>query len=173
MIQNIHHRDFTQTPVEVGQLIDTLASKQDRLWPRDRWPAMRFDRSLEVGARGGHSPIHYTIERYTPASEIVFRFHKPAGFNGTHGYFVTSLANGLTRLEHRLEMTTSGPALLTWPLIFRPLHDALIEDSLDKAEKHLTGALAQASRWTPWVKFLRWMIAGRSARANTDKRQTT
>jgi hypothetical protein len=31
-------------------------------------------------------------------------------------------------LRHETRMTTHGPALSTWPLIFGPLHDALTED---------------------------------------------
>jgi hypothetical protein len=56
-----------------------------------------------------------------------------------------------------LKMEVTGPALLSWPLIFRPLHDALIEDSLTKAQRSL-GARAEAKRWPLRVRTLRWMF---------------
>ncbi len=31
-------------------------------------------------------------------------------------------------------MSTHGLAVLSWPLVYRPMHDALIEDSLATAE---------------------------------------
>ena len=43
-------------PGVAGRLLDGLSAADDRLWPKDRWPAMRFDRPLKVGARGGHGP---------------------------------------------------------------------------------------------------------------------
>jgi antitoxin (DNA-binding transcriptional repressor) of toxin-antitoxin stability system len=51
-VRNVHERVFPAPPAQVGALIDTLASADDRLWPGDRWPPMRFDRALSVGARG-------------------------------------------------------------------------------------------------------------------------
>jgi hypothetical protein len=52
-------------------------------------------------------------------------------------------------------------AALTWPLIFRPLHEALIEDSLDDAERALGGE-PPAREWSPWVRLLRRLFrAGR------------
>ena len=38
-------------------------------------------------------------------------------------------------LRHELSLSPSGAAKLTWPLFFRPMHDALIEESLDRAER--------------------------------------
>ena len=66
-------------------------------------------------------------------------------------------------LRHTLRMSTRGPALLSWPLVFRPLHDALIEDSLATAEASL-GQPTQIQPWSAWVKFLRWMATGGKTR---------
>ncbi len=57
MVLNIHSRDLHTSRDAVGALLDSLASDQDLLWPGDRWPAMRFDRPLQVGAVGGYGPI--------------------------------------------------------------------------------------------------------------------
>lgn len=61
-------------------------------------------------------------------------------------------------------MKTHGMAQLTWPLIFCPLHDALIEDSLSFAELRLN-LTPTVSAWSWWVKLLRWMISGGKSRA--------
>jgi hypothetical protein len=56
-----------------------------------------------------------------------------------------------------------GLALVTWPLAFRPMHDALIEDSLACAEASL-GLPPAVHHWSPWVKVLRWIISRGKAR---------
>ena len=56
-VRNIHERRISAPVIQVGALIDTLASKNDKLWPIHKWPAMRFDKDLEIGAKGGHGPV--------------------------------------------------------------------------------------------------------------------
>src|SRR5688572_30624625 len=124
-VLNIHERTFDFPADKVGALIDTLASPKDRLWPNGLWPRMEFDRPLGVGAVGGHGPIRYSVEEYRPGRSVKFRFSGPRGFDGYHGFFVVP-DGARTILRHTLEMTTHGPALVSWPLVFRPLHDALI-----------------------------------------------
>ncbi len=115
---------------------------------------MRFDRPLQVGACGGHGPIRYTVEVYEPGWYIAFCFHAPPGFNGYHAFLVEPLDAEHTRLRHVLVMQPFGPARLTWPLIFRPLHNALIEDALDRAALAF-GAPPAAPPWSDWVRLLR------------------
>jgi hypothetical protein len=62
-------------------------------------------------------------------------------------------------LREMLKMKTHGLAVLSWPLIFRPLHDGLIEDSLTCAEVRLE-LEPKISNWSTWVKLLRWVITG-------------
>ena len=156
-IKNIHERRISAPVIQVGALIDTLASKDDKLWPILKWPAMRFNKDLEVGAKGGHGPVRYFIESYEPGKGIRFQFTGPKGFNGYHSFSVEQSGSGAV-LRHVLEMKTSGLAILSWPLIFRPLHDALIEDSFDKAERNM-GGNPSGSSWTWWVKLLRWLLS--------------
>jgi hypothetical protein len=54
-------------------------------------------------------------------------------------------------------MHTSGFALLTWPLVIRWLHDALIEDAFDKTENHFLSQ-KKVTSWSAWVKFLKWLL---------------
>ena len=154
-VLNVHERVLDASASRVGALLDSLASSDDALWPHDRWPAMSFDRPLEVGAVGGHGPVRYSVEAYDPGQRVRFRFTAPRGFDGTHGYYVEPLDEERTVLRHVLEMQATGPALVSWPLVFRPLHDALIEDSLDRAEQHL-GMTPHPRSWPVWVRVLRW-----------------
>ena len=123
---------------------------------------MEFDRILSVGAVGGHGPIRYFVEAYTPGQSIKFRFTGPRGFNGYHGYEVLNSTAQSCILRHTLEMATQGPAIISWPLVFRPLHDALLEDSLALAQASL-GVSPNVRKWSLWVKVLRWFVSkGRS-----------
>lgn len=167
-VVNIHERVLPASKAEVGRLIDTLASAHDLLWPREQWPALRFDRGLRVGSTGGHGPIRYRIEVYEQGARIVCRFTRPTGFSGTHAFVVLEQPGGRTMLRHELRMTAEGPARVTWPLVFRPLHDALLEDSLDKAERQVTGAVAIPNRWSWYVRLLRWIAtSGRRQKAES------
>ena len=157
-VVNIHSREFPVSSTEVGRLLDSLSSKNDLLWPHQLWPRMKFDKPLAVSAKGGHGPIRYFVEEYVPGIRIVFRFTGPKGFNGLHRYDVSDLENGKTELRHTLEMNTHGPAMISWPLIFRPLHDALIEDSLSFAELHL-GLEPVVKEWSLYVRSLRRVLS--------------
>ncbi|AHH18242.1 hypothetical protein NONO_c34550 [Nocardia nova SH22a] len=153
-VLNIHARHVGATQAQAGALIDSLASDSDRLWPVDSWPAMRFDRPLGVGAVGGHGPVRYVVEQYQPGSWVRFRFTGPRGFDGFHEYTVHQLPDGSTGLRHLLAMHVHGSARLTWPLAYRWMHDALLEDSLDRAESVLTGSVRSPARWSLLVRLL-------------------
>jgi hypothetical protein len=156
-VLNIHERRLTSSPEALGALIDGLAGEQDGLWPRQAWPPMRFDRPLAVGARGGHGPVRYTVTGYVPGCWIRFGFTGPRGFRGFHEFAVSQAGDGAV-LGHTLAMHLRGPARLSWPLVFRPLHDALAEDSLDCAEQTITGQVGQPARWSLYVRLLRRLL---------------
>ena len=81
-VLNEHSRVVPSSPGSVGELLDTLASKRDLLWPH-----------------------------------------------------------------------------LTWPLVFRPLHDTLLEDALDRAQATLSGDEWVKRGWPLSVRALRRMLA--------------
>ncbi|UVS78497.1 SRPBCC family protein [Actinokineospora sp. UTMC 2448] len=149
MIKNVHTRTVAEG---VGALIDTLAGPDDRLWPHDHWPAMRFDRGLAVGAVGGHGPVGYTVEEHVPGRRVRFRFTAPDGFDGYH-----ELTAEGAELRHELVMRARGLARLSWPLVFRPLHDALIEDAFDLACREM-GVPHRPARWSAYVRLLRAVL---------------
>ncbi len=156
-VRNVHERVIPAGVVEVGRMIDTLGSAGDVVWPHERWPPMKLDRPLQVGAAGGHGPIRYRVESYEPGRKVRFRFLSPEGFVGTHGLDVEDAGEGACILRHVIEMRTAGMAVLNWSLIIRPLHDALLEDAMDKVEGAFRGAKPPRA-WTRRVVFLRWLV---------------
>ncbi|MFT4199168.1 SRPBCC family protein [Gordonia sp. (in: high G+C Gram-positive bacteria)] len=152
-VTNIHEREYPVAAPDVAALVATLSSERDRLWPTESWPPMRFDRGLVEGAIGGHGPVRYRVERVDPAGVVVFRFTGPKGFDGWHGYSVHAHSPSATVLRHELRMRTSGWARASWPLFFRPLHDALIEESLDKAAREF-GVDDVRYRGPLWTRLL-------------------
>lgn len=162
-ILNVHERILPGTVDQVGALLDGLAGPHDELWPEDRWPGlpMRFDRPLGVGAKGGHGPVRYRVEEYVPGRHVVFRFSERMGLDGTHRLEVDD-SEGVVELRHVLAGRPKRPkALLTWLLITRPIHDAVLEDLLDRAELAVSGRVLQPARWSRWVRVLRRLFAGR------------
>lgn len=156
-VLNIHERELRATPEQVGLLIDSFASKEDALWPGHLWVNMKFDRPLGIGATGGHGPVRYFVEEYIPGRSIKFRFIGPKGFNGFHSFEIIRAIGPIVLLRHTLQMTTHGLAILSWPIFFRPMHDAVLEDSLATAQASL-GQPPRMQPWSSWVKFLRWVI---------------
>ena len=158
MVINRHERILKASPKAVGVLIDSLSSSHDQLWPHNRgWPAIQFDRPLQVGAIGGHGPIGYDVKTYTPSQEIVFRFTVPKGFNGTHGLHLEVVSPNQTRLTHVLEAKLEGGMWFAWTFMFRPMHDALVEDALDNAQILFEPNIKRQS-WSLYVRFLRFAM---------------
>lgn len=162
-VLNIHQREFAADPQRLGALLDSLASDEDRLWPKRLWPRMAFDRPLGVGARGGHGPIRYFVEKYTPGESIEYRFTGPKGFAGVHGFEIVAGPERTSALRHTVKMRTHGAAIVSWPLIYRPMHDALIEDALATAEVSL-GLSPTVKAWSVRVRMLRRIVSRGKAR---------
>ncbi|MEZ0090829.1 SRPBCC family protein [Streptacidiphilus sp. EB129] len=154
-VYNVHERLLAATESEVGALIDTLSSSDDKLWAQLGWPQMEFDRPLATGAVGGHGPVRYTVAAYVPSMWVRFAFSGPRGFHGFHEYAALAVDKEHTLLRHTLAMDARGPARLGWPLVWRPLHDACLEDSLDRAELACTGTVARPAHWSRYVRLLR------------------
>jgi len=107
--RNVHERRVPVPAATAEALLDSLAGPEDRSWPRQQWPAMRFDRPLGAGARGGHGPVRYTVEEYVPGRRVRFRFLGPTGFDGYHEYEVPVEDDSACRLRHSLAMTAHRP----------------------------------------------------------------
>ena len=166
-ILNVHERSLDVPAQKVGELIDGLASAKDMLWPVDRWPAMRFDRPLAVGASGGHGPIRYAVESYVPGRSVQFHFKEPKGLLGAHRFEIEPLDGGRALLRHVIDMRATGLTWLAWTLAIRPLHNALLEDALDRAEV-FTGKQLPPRALSTWVKAIRWMLRRKRKRESVQ-----
>jgi hypothetical protein len=170
-VLNVHERRMPVPADQVGALLDALAGDDDPLWPQPDWPRMRLDRGLRIGSRGGHGPIRYTVTAYVPGQWVRFRFSAPGGFQGFHEFTVEPDEPGRAVLRHVIAMRLRGSARLSWPLAFRWLHDALLEECLDRAALALEPTAGDGRRRrSSYVRLLRYLTSQTTARA---KRQSS
>jgi hypothetical protein len=155
-VTNIHERTLLMNAGDAWYLIESLGAANDLLWPVGCWPRMRLDRPLTLGASGGHGPIGYTVVEYVPRVAVKFRFNRPAGYDGYHEFRILPRAGGVT-LRHTLIMQTRGSASWSWLLVLRPLHDALLQDLMDRASSYSSGHPFESS-WSLRVMFTRWLL---------------
>ena len=155
LVSNVHQREYPISAARLGRLLDTLAGPDDRLWPTG-WPPIHFDRPLQEGAVGGHGPIHYSVCRYAPGRLVECRFTPSAGVEGTHTFEVLPGERaGTAVLRHLLIVRPHGRMRLLWPLAIRWLHDALLEELLDRAGTNIGAPTATPTRRSAWVRALR------------------
>jgi hypothetical protein len=167
-IRNVHERRMLGATTGAGELFDSLGGPGDRLWPSDRWPPMKLDDGLNRGSSGGHGPVRYCVTAYDPGRRVVFSFLDSGlakGMRGGHGFEVVATDEGVM-IRHELEATCGVMTWLLWGLVIRPLHDALLEDALDRAERAMNPESTASSTWSPWVRLLRSILA-RQQRATT------
>jgi hypothetical protein len=156
-VTNVHTRIIAQPIAYIGKILSTLATKEDLIWPHEHWPKMKFKNGLLLGEYGGHGPIRYVVTKYLPEACIEFAFVKPKGFNGIHKLELTELDKNRTELKHTISINTSGAGTFLWLIAIRSLHDALIEDALDKVENHFSNS-SKKVRWSLWVRMLRVIL---------------
>jgi len=156
MVRNVHTRRFPGAESRLIELLDTLGTADDRLWPVADWPPTRLDGPRVPGTTAGHGPVRYVLEEAS-RSRLRFRFTAPTGLHGYHEFTVTSDV-----LTHVLAGTLHDWARLSWPLVFRPLHDALLEQLLDRAELAVTGKVDRPVGWSRYVRCLRALARIRS-----------
>jgi hypothetical protein len=169
-IDNRHERRFQAKADALGGILDTLSGPDDRLWPWMNWPPMLFDTNLKAGAKGGHGVVRYAVEEYAPGQRVIFRFDGTgltADLDGRH-YFEVISRNKHVVLRHVIDADCGFKAWLKWKIVIEPLHDALLEDALDLAERALNGCVAKPAHWSPRVKILRNILARKRRRAERE-----
>ncbi len=122
---------------------------------------MTLDRPLGIGASGGHGPIRYTCTQYIPGREAEFTLDRKElsmGFLGRHVFEVVPRPHGII-FRHTIDMELDFRNWLRWKFLVETIHDAVIEDLLDNAEKHVRGAVSQAARWGVRVRLIRRWLA--------------
>jgi hypothetical protein len=118
---------------------------------------MQLDDGLEVGSSGGHGAIRYAVSESVPGQRIEFTFlpmREVGTFIGRHFYEVVAATDGVV-LRHVLDVKTSLRTWMLWMLVIAPLHDALIEDAFDKAERNLGLENPRPAKWSLRVRILR------------------
>lgn len=152
-VLSVHRVYLPCTPLTAGAWLDALGSEHDKIWPSQGWPPMRVAGPLAVGAVGSHGPVTYHVVDYVPGLRLCFRFLRPVGFRGSHTFEIRPEGDGCI-FEHRVEISTSGWAILGWPLVFGPLHDALARDAGARAQV-AAGLVPTGSPWSAYVRLLR------------------
>ena len=154
-IENVHSREVPASAPTVGAILDTLAGPHDRIWPIERWPndPIAFDRPLGVGAHGGHGPIRYSVVAYRPGRLVEFEFEPGSGLRGRHRLEVEPTGADRALLRHVLDVEVEG-VYRVLRRAFLGMHDALVEDLLDKAELAAAGHLEQPARWPRWLRLV-------------------
>src|SRR5690349_10153538 len=155
MVQNVHERRIPVPPERRGPLLDRLGGPDDVLWPSRRWPPMVLDGPVAVGAAGGHAAIRYRVTAHEPGRRVEFTFDPRMGLHGTHVFSVEPDGGSGSILRHAAGGRLSGRLVLLWPLAIRWLHDAVLEDLLDRAEVAVGTGPARPNRWSPGVRLLR------------------
>ncbi len=160
-VRNIHKRIINKPKKVVVDAITTLSTENDKIWPKEKWPAMKFEDGIKIGAKGGHGSIRYLVERYNPSKIIQFRFEQPKEFSGIHKFEIREINDEKTEIRHTIDMKTSIKGSLMWFGGIRSLHNALLEDAFDKLENNFTYT-QKVTPWNFWVKFLRKQIEKRN-----------
>lgn len=156
MVRNVHERRLSVPAHEVGPLLDRLGGPDDVLWPSPAWEPMVLDGPVAVGAVGGHGSIRYRVTAHEPGRRVEFTFDPGQGLDGTHTLSVHPDGVGHSVLRHVIEGRVTGGMRLLWPAAVRWMHDAVLEDLLDRAEA-ATGGRPHPHRWSSWVRLL-WRL---------------
>lgn len=156
-IINIHQREYHQPYARLCDILETLSSRNDRLWPNEIWPPMILSDGLAVHSRGGHGPIGYYISNYDPGKCIEFTFTQPEDFVGTHTFEILVISESLCILKHTIDMDLNSRGAVVWCCAIKWLHDALLEDCLDKVHNQLEESMIHSPH-NFWVKILRWLL---------------
>lgn len=162
-LSNVHDRRLRCSSGALGHLLMTLATPDDVLWPHDVWPPIELEDGLKEGSIGGHGPIRYRVAQVHDQRLVRFSFLRPSGLTGDHWFEVISMSPSESVLRHGLVGTISGPMRWQWPLLYRPLHNALVEDALDRAELAIAGTKL-SRHWSPRVRILRRLTGRRHRR---------
>ncbi len=154
---NIHKREFIQSKIKILDLFSTLSTKEDKIWPNEKWPPMRLKEGFKLNSEGGHGLIRYKIIKYDPNNFVEFEFQKPKGFFGIHKFEIIETNKTKVEVKHTIDMETKGLGTLSWIFVIRWLHDALLQDAFDKLENQLFNT-SKKTEWSVWVKILRAIL---------------
>jgi len=151
-MSNVHERTISAPVACVGALLDTLSSADDKFWPHENWPGVRFNLPLQVGAIGGHGTGPYKVSSYIPGRHIRFEFG--GGRQGYHEFTLQEIDGATCLLRHTTKAKLTFNSACRWYFVTRPLHNALIEDLFDKVESQVA-KVEHPQVWSMRVQKLR------------------
>jgi hypothetical protein len=151
-VSNVHERTIAAPAALVGALLDTLASADDKFWPHENWPGVKFNLPRPVGATGGHGTGPYTVSFYTPGRHLRSQFG--GGRQGYHEFTLQEVDDMTCLLRHALKTRLAFNLTWRWLFLIRPLHNALIEDLFDKIESQVA-KVEHPQVWSLRVRKLR------------------
>lgn len=153
-INNIHEREVDADADLIGGMLDGLGRPGDQLWPSPAWLPIKLDRQVAVGADGGHGPVRYRVTEHEPGRRVRLEFDPELGLRGYHEFTVEPLGAARCVIRHELVGISTGSMRLLWPVAVRWMHDAVLEDLLDNAERAGTGTVKSPARWLRRVRLL-------------------
>lgn len=160
-VSNVHERTVRTEKAVAREVFESLATKRDRLWPRKLWPPIRLNAPKEKMGAGGHGPIRYRVAGHEVGRKTTFTFEQSGlsrGMVGAHFFELLETAGGEFTARHEIAVDLRWPAILLWPLLIRPLHDALVEDAFDNFERATTNQVSSPNRHSAYVRFLRRLV---------------
>ncbi|PID57285.1 MAG: hypothetical protein CR986_09135 [Ignavibacteriae bacterium] len=153
-ITNVHQREYNYPISKLSKILETLSTEKDLMWPKENWVPVILDNGLRVNSSGGHGRIRYYITKYEYGKLVEFCFTEPKEFVGKHYFELKKLNENKTKVKHTIDVELNLKGLILWNLIIKWLHDALLEDCLDKIENNLEKTNVKTPH-NAWVKFLR------------------
>lgn len=155
-VHNVHERILDAAATAVGPLLDGIGGPDDALWPSPQWAPLWLDGPPAVGVAGGHGSLRYRVSTYEPGRRIVFTLEPGQGLTGWHGFEVEPLGPERTLLRHVVSAQAHGRMRVLWPCVVRPVHDAIVEQILDRAEAALGTGPARLTRLAAIARLARW-----------------
>lgn len=139
------------------EILESLASDHELLWPGENWPPMQLDKGLVVGSSGGHSMIRYRVSEHVPGKRVEFEFEPMPHlqrFQGRHYFEVVTRGRELA-FRHVIDVSTNLKTWIYWKIFVEHIHDAVIEDAFDKIERVAGLPRPHRSHWSLHVRILR------------------
>lgn len=168
-IHNVHERVLDVPLDEARKLIDQLGQPDDLVFPTPQWPPMVLEAPLAEGVKGGHGPMRYCVKRYEPGRLAEFETEPGVGIAGSHTFELEKHDDDRTTLRHTVDGELEGGMRLVWPVAMRPIHDAMVEDILDQAERATGHSPKKRQPWSPWVRLIRRVGADGARRTTPPK----
>ena len=78
-------------------------------------------------------------------------------FFNLNKFDIKELPGNKTEVSHIIDVNTDFGGTIKWVFAVKSLHNALIEDGLDKMENHFTED-EKSTEWNMWVKFIRYIL---------------